>query len=83
MNEITINNALHSMLNIGLMMETIKVRRSVRTFQDVSLTDEHIELIKEYLDTEELLKGPLGKEFRIELLLNSAMEKDVKIGMKF
>ena len=71
--EVAVKNALHNMMDLDLMIETIKVRRSVRTFQDVSLSDEHIELIKEYLDTEELLKGPLGKEFRIELLLNSAM----------
>ena len=64
----------------ALMIKTIRVRRSKRTYDEIPLEDKHIQLIRDYLNTEELMKGKFGKKFRIEFLQNSEMKKDTKIG---
>ena len=64
----------------GLMIKTIRVRRSKRTYEEVPLEDNHIQLIKDYLNTEELMKGKFGKKFRIEFLQNLEMKNNAKIG---
>lgn len=62
------------------MLQTINVRRSNRTFEDVPLKKEHIDLINEYLSTKELLTGPFGKSFRIEFIDRGPMKKNAHIG---
>lgn len=66
--------------DLDRMINTIKIRRSIRTYQSTPLHEDHVRLIEEYLETDELLKGPFGRKFRIEFLQKSPMEKNMKIG---
>ncbi|MFW9928001.1 MAG: nitroreductase family protein [Candidatus Thorarchaeota archaeon] len=62
------------------MMQTLQVRRSIRTYDDVPLRQGDIELIKKYLSSEELLTGPFGRKFRIEFLDKGPMKNNASIG---
>lgn len=62
------------------MMQTLQVRRSIRTYDGKPIREEDINLIKEYLNTEELLTGPFGKKFRIEFLDKGPMKENASIG---
>jgi nitroreductase len=63
-----------------LMLRTILHRRSIRTFENIPLKQEHVELINEYLSREELLKGPFDRSFRIEFIDRGPMKKNANIG---
>ena len=59
------------------VIETIQKRRSVRTYSDESLSNEHVTQIKQYIDQ---LQAPFGIKARIELILQHSNEKPIKLG---
>jgi nitroreductase len=59
------------------IIETIKKRRSVRTYTGEPLRNEHILQIKQYIGQ---LQAPFGVNARIELINTNLDEKPVKLG---
>ena len=59
------------------IIETIKKRRSVRTYTGEPLSNEHILQIKQYISQ---LQAPFGVNARIELINTNLDEKPVKLG---
>ncbi|MCY3410107.1 MAG: hypothetical protein INQ03_00590 [Candidatus Heimdallarchaeota archaeon] len=66
-------NPITILQNYNLLLETMKIRRSIRNFDDQPLKKQHIDLIEAYLGKEELLIGPLGRGFRIELVIDDEL----------
>jgi len=60
-----------------VLLHGIKARRSTRTFDGAPLQAEHLEVIRGYLDDPECMRGPLGGEFRIELLTGVDEHKEI------
>ena len=59
------------------VIETIKKRRSVRTYTSEPLRDEHFAQIEQYISQ---LQAPFGVKARIELIRVNFNEKPVKLG---
>ncbi|MGJ7921658.1 nitroreductase family protein [Neobacillus sp. LXY-4] len=64
------------------VIETIKKRQSIRTFDNQNITDEHYNIINDYLHNDENLIGPFGKKAKIELIQvsNNVTDKGIKLG---
>lgn len=64
------------------VIEAIKKRRSVRTFNQRPIEAAVLEEIKTYLSTDENLIGPFGKKVKFELIPvnKNISEKGVKLG---
>lgn len=64
------------------IIKTIEKRKSVRTYEDRSITQEDYERINKYLSTEDNLVGPLGRIIRFEVIKVSKniSEKGIKLG---
>ncbi|MDR2971040.1 MAG: nitroreductase family protein [Bacteroidales bacterium] len=62
---------------IMTIVESIKKRRSVRTFTGEPLSQEHRELIKQYISE---LQTPFGEKARIELISIHSNDKPIKLG---
>ncbi len=64
------------------VIETIKKRKSVRSFDIKSISQNDYELIKEYLDNDQNLKGPLGGKARFNIVTvnKNTTDKGIKIG---
>ena len=64
------------------VIETMKKRQSVRTFETKNITDSHSNLITDYLHNEQNLMGPLGGKGKIELIpvTDNVTNKGVKLG---
>jgi len=77
---ISTTDAIQFVNDYDRMLETVKRRRSTRTFIDTPLRQEDIDKIKAYLETDILLEGPFGRSFRIEFLQTGAMNENAKIG---
>lgn len=59
------------------IVEAIKKRRSARTYTGEPLQDEHITLIRQYINQ---LKAPFNAKARIELISMDSNEEPVKLG---
>lgn len=64
------------------IIETIKRRKSVRTFENKDIDNDIYKKINSYLGVKENLKGPLGGNSKLELVLvnNNVTDKGMKIG---
>ena len=64
------------------ILETIKIRKSIRTYEQTPVTDHDYLLIQEYITKEENLIGPLGRKARFEIIdvANNVSDKGVKLG---
>lgn len=65
-------------LDSAALLEAVRARRSVRTFNGEPLRPEHLATIQAYLQDPTRLRGPLGRRFRIELL--DEVDEDREIG---
>jgi nitroreductase len=64
------------------VIETMKKRQSIRTYDTQNITESHSELINEYLNNEQNLVGPFGRKSRIEMVqvTNNVTDKGIKLG---
>src|SRR4051812_36274121 len=64
------------------IIETMKKRQSVRTFDTQNIKESHVNKIKEYINAEGNLVGPFGNKGRIEFIqvTNNVSEKGIKLG---
>lgn len=64
------------------IIETIKKRKSIRGFDTKLISQKHYDMIKEYLNDQENLKGPLGGEASLEVVPvnKDVTDKGIKIG---
>jgi nitroreductase len=62
------------------LLEAVRVRKSIRNYEPVPLRPEHVEKIRGYLDNRALMRGALGKEFRLALLLDTALKHKEQVG---
>ncbi|OIJ15603.1 nitroreductase [Anaerobacillus arseniciselenatis] len=64
------------------ILETIKKRKSIRTYEQTPVTDHDYLLIQDYITKEENLIGPLGRKARFEIIdvANNVSDKGVKLG---
>jgi hypothetical protein len=64
------------------IIETIKKRQSVRTFDTQNIKESHVNKIKEYINAEGNLVGPFGNKGRIEFIqvTQNVSEKGIKLG---
>lgn len=64
------------------ILETIKKRKSIRIFDNQQISDEDLNKIKEYLNIEENLKGPLGRKVKFEVVSvdKNTTDKGIKLG---
>ncbi len=59
------------------LFEAVRIRHSVRTYDGVPLRAEHLAAIQAYLADPERMTGPLGWEFRIELLTDVPEDREI------
>ncbi|RXJ04227.1 nitroreductase [Anaerobacillus alkaliphilus] len=64
------------------IIDTIKQRKSIRTFETNKISNEHLLQLQDYIDDEENLVGPLGRKCRVELIQikNNVSDKGIKLG---
>lgn len=64
------------------IIETIKKRKSIRTFETTQISDEHLQLLNVYISKETNLIGPLGRKARFEVIKvkNNVSDRGVKLG---
>ena len=64
------------------VMEIIKKRKSIRTYESKKLSEEDCSKVKEYISNRENRIGPFGEEIRLELIISDENEsgKGLKIG---
>jgi hypothetical protein len=64
------------------VIETMKKRQSIRTFETVNISDEHQNMIADFLHNEQNLIGPFGGKGKIELIpvTDNVTNKGVKLG---
>lgn len=64
------------------VIETIRKRQSIRTYETQNITAAHLSKINDYLHNEQNLYGPFGKKGRIELIqvTNNVTDKGIKLG---
>ena len=64
------------------IIEMIKIRRSVRTFNEVPISEDVYKEIGEYLEAKENLIGPFGRKIQIQIIPvnNKVTDKGIKIG---
>lgn len=64
------------------IIETMKRRQSVRTYDTMPINDEHYALISEYINNEGHLVGPFNRQGRIQLVKvnKNVTDKGIKIG---
>lgn len=67
---------------VNSMIETIKKRKSIRTFEPTPVSEEHLQLLNDYLSVDENLSGPLGRRARFEVIKvrNNVSDRGVKLG---
>lgn len=63
-------------------IDAIKIRRSVRTYNEAQISEEVYKEIGEYLKNKENLEGPFGRKIKIEIIpiKNNVTDKGIKIG---
>jgi nitroreductase len=59
------------------IIETIRKRRSVRTYTGEPLSEEHVAQVKQFVNQ---LQAPFGVKARIEMISTNASEKPIKLG---
>lgn len=59
------------------VIETIRKRRSVRTYSGKPLSEEHVALVKQYIDR---LQAPFGIKARVELIHTNTGGNPIKLG---
>ncbi|WNF38227.1 nitroreductase family protein [Bacillaceae bacterium IKA-2] len=64
------------------IIETIKKRKSIRTFETTPVTDEHLQFLNDYICEETNLIGPLGRRARFEMIKvrNNVSDRGIKLG---
>jgi hypothetical protein len=64
------------------VIETMRKRQSIRTYETQNITANHMREINDYIDDEQQLIGPFGNRGRIELIqvTNNVSEKGIKLG---
>lgn len=64
------------------VIETIRKRQSIRTYETQNITADHLNEINDYLHNEQNLIGPFGRKGRIELIqvTNNVTDKGIKLG---
>lgn len=63
--------------DIPALLEAVRVRRSVRTYDGCPLRAEHLAFIRGTLASPERLTGPIGRRFRIELLTDLPHDREI------
>lgn len=63
--------------DIPALLESVRMRRSVRTFDGSPLRAEHMAFIREYLASPPRLTGPFARRFRIELLTGLPADREI------
>lgn len=64
------------------IIEIIKERKSIRTYETKQITDDHLKQIHDYLNLDENLVGPLERKARFEVIQikNNVTDKGIKLG---
>lgn len=64
------------------VIEIMRKRQSIRTFDTQEITESHYKLITDYINTEENFIGPFGGKGRVELIqvTNNVTDKGIKLG---
>lgn len=64
------------------VIETIRKRQSIRTYETQTITAAHLSKINDYIHNEQNLIGPFGNKGRIELIqvTNNVTDKGIKLG---
>lgn len=67
-------------IDTQMLVDAIHIRKSIRNFEKTPLKQEDIEKIQDYLNNQDLMTGPFGKEFKLVLLQKTGMKDNPKIG---
>ncbi|MFE8700048.1 nitroreductase family protein [Cytobacillus sp. FJAT-54145] len=64
------------------MIETMKRRQSIRTYDNQPISEQHIRLLQEFISSESHLVGPFGRKGKMELIqvTNNVTDKGIKLG---
>lgn len=64
------------------VIDTIKLRKSIRTYEQKTINDEHLSLLQQYINKEENLVGPIGGKAKFEIIevSNNISNKGIKLG---
>jgi hypothetical protein len=64
------------------LIETMKKRQSVRSFDTQNITEADFKKIRDYINTDENLAGPFGNKGKLELIqvTNNVSDKGIKLG---
>ncbi|MCD8501480.1 MAG: nitroreductase family protein [Bacillaceae bacterium] len=64
------------------VLDTIKMRKSIRTYEQIPIKDEQLSLLQQYINKDENLVGPLGGKAKFEIIevSNNISNKGVKLG---
>ncbi|WP_147535238.1 nitroreductase family protein [Bacillus marasmi] len=70
------------MMTDSTLLDVMRMRKSIRSFQKQPLSSKHIDLISQYINNEENLIGPFGEKGKIELVsvTNNVSDKGIKLG---
>lgn len=64
------------------IIETIKKRKAIRTFETKPVSDEHLQLLSDYISDKNNLIGPFGRAARFDMIQvrNNVSDRGVKLG---